>query len=90
MGPENQNQAARARIHSKYRIAVMQGDEVMHKLSVSANESPFKVMDIARRELKQTITATHALVRGLSGKELELNRQHNWLAAQLMALKLKG
>lgn len=47
-------------------------------------------MDIARRELKNTIVATHVYVRNLSGKEIELHKGQGWLKAQLLAFKLRN
>lgn len=76
--------------HQRYRIVVMRGEDVMHKLSVSSSENIFKVMDIARRELNHTLAATHVAVRGLTGKEIELTRNNGWLGAQLKAFKLLG
>jgi len=79
----------REKFYSKYRIAVMNNDEVLHKLGISAEESAFKVMDIARRELNNTLVATHVSVRDLTGKELELRKGQSWLTAQLLAFRLK-
>lgn len=83
------NNKQRETFYSKYRVAVMYNDEVLHKLGIPASSSPFKVMEIARRELKNTIVATHVYVRNLNGKEVELRKGHSWLKAQLLALTLR-
>ena len=77
-----------AAMHDKYRVQVCMAHEVILKLAIPGNKSRLHVIDVARRELARTSTATHATVRDLSGKEIEVYANDSWLQCQFKALRL--
>ena len=79
-----------AAMHDKYRVQVCMADEVILKLAIPADKSRSHVIDIARRELAHTSTATHATVRDLVGKELDVYANDSWLRCQFKALRLNS
>lgn len=75
--------------YDRYRIQICMGDEVIHKLALPSRKTRLQVVEFARRELAHTSTATHALVRGLNGCEIEVFTSDSWLRCQMKALSLK-
>lgn len=58
-----------------YKIYVMSDEDVMFKFSASAKRLPISVLLFARKEVRNTPFSSHAVVKGLSGKELTITHR---------------
>lgn len=79
---------AKNKVHNRYKIEILSQDSVIRTLGVPDNRPRERVLEITRRELKSTPTATHAVIRALDGTEHTVYAKDSWLRCQLKALQL--
>lgn len=74
--------------HSRFKIDLRTENESIHKLGVPDDRSVFHVVDIARSELSRVPAGTHAVIRGLTGKEVVIYKGEGWLKTKVKALRI--
>ncbi|MCH8492489.1 MAG: hypothetical protein LAT53_04560 [Idiomarina sp.] len=75
--------------HIRYKIEIYQGNEVVITFAAPKSHSPQSVVLAAQREISRVPTATHAVIRGLSGKVVEIDSEDGWIKAHIAAIKLR-
>lgn len=79
---------ANNKIHDRYKVEIVSQDSIVRTLGIPAQKSRFRVVEIARKELKTVPTATHATIRALNGSEHDVFATDGWWKCQLKAFKL--
>lgn len=77
------------KIHSRYKVEILSGDDVIITLGAPKNTSTLNVVTMAQREMSRIPTASHAVIRGLNGKTVELDAHDGWISAHIAAIKLR-
>lgn len=77
-------------VASVYKIYVMSDNDVMFKFSAAAGRLALGVLLFARKEVRSTPFASHALVKGLVGKELVVKHNSSLLALFLSSFVLNA
>lgn len=80
--------AENRRTNHRYKLEIFSQEIVVRTLGVPGYKSPFRVVEVARRELKTVPTATHVRIRSLCGREHNIFASDGWWKCQMKAFKL--
>lgn len=76
-------------VHSRYKVEILSGDDVIITLGAPKSSSALSVVTMAQREMSRIPIASHAVIRGLNGKTVEIDAQDGWISAHIAAIKLR-
>lgn len=76
--------------HTRYKVEILSGDYVIITLGASKDTSALNVITMAQREMSRIPAASHAVIRGLNGKTVEIDAYDGWMKAHIAAIKLRS
>ncbi|MGX5913498.1 hypothetical protein ACR0ST_02015 [Aliidiomarina sp. Khilg15.8] len=74
--------------HDRYKVEIFSQDSLVRTLGIPAHKSRFRIVEIARKELKTVPTATHVTIRALNGVQHDIFAADGWWKCQMKAFKL--